>query len=169
MNPEHLLEQAEELLEAPVTGAPRQADKRRAVSAAYYALFHAVLSSAANQLIGAVHRGGPAYTLVYRSIAHNRVKAVCKEVGKPHPAAAFRAYWPAQGFSRELLRFASLFIQLIEARHTADYDPNYRVNTDEVRRFVKSSRRAIRNLERAREEDKRLFLTLLLCEPKTTA
>ena len=44
-NPEHLLDQAERLA-ATGTGAPRQTNLRRAISAAYYAVFHRTLVDA---------------------------------------------------------------------------------------------------------------------------
>lgn len=167
MNPEHLLEQAEALLEAPEHGAPRQADKRRAISAAYYALFHFVLSAAAGEFIGGIHRASPPYRFVYRSIAHGRVKAICKEAPKATPSASFQAFWPAGGFGQPLIRFATLFVELIEARHTADYDPVFRVKTEEAKRFVRSARRAIASFEAVDPAERKLFLTFLVCDPKS--
>jgi hypothetical protein len=41
IDPDHLLKQAQRLARPPRPGAPRQADLRRAVSSAYYAIFHA--------------------------------------------------------------------------------------------------------------------------------
>src|SRR5947207_6601479 len=55
-NPEHLLQQAEKLIGAPTLGQPRQVDIRRAISAAYYALFHAASIEAADNLVGARNR-----------------------------------------------------------------------------------------------------------------
>ena len=47
-DPAHLLEQAERLAAAPAKGQPRDADLRRAISTAYYAIFHAILTAAAD-------------------------------------------------------------------------------------------------------------------------
>jgi hypothetical protein len=52
LNPEHLLEQAERLIEPPPAGPPRQVDIRRAISSAYYAVFHATLAAAARRFGG---------------------------------------------------------------------------------------------------------------------
>ena len=67
-NPEHLFDQADELATPPATGAPRQSSLRRAISTAYYALFHAILTDVADQLVGKGQRDTPQYSLVYRSV-----------------------------------------------------------------------------------------------------
>jgi hypothetical protein len=47
LNPDHLLEQADKLISPPAAGPPRQVDLRRAISSAYYGLFHSCLTAAA--------------------------------------------------------------------------------------------------------------------------
>jgi hypothetical protein len=47
LNPDHLFEQANRLAVPFGPGSIRQVDVRRAISAAYYGLFHAVLTAAA--------------------------------------------------------------------------------------------------------------------------
>ena len=52
-NPEHLFEQAERLVEPlPSEAEPRQTDLRRALSAAYYGLFHFTLAAATDMFFG---------------------------------------------------------------------------------------------------------------------
>lgn len=74
LNPDHLLEQADRLLAPPGGGAPRQVDLRRAISNAYYSLFHAVLTDAADDFVGSTHRQSPRYALVYRSVDHKSLR-----------------------------------------------------------------------------------------------
>ena len=81
LNPDHLLEQADGLIVPPGGGAPRQADLRRAISNAYYAVFHAVVTQAADELVGKTNRTTPRYALVYRSIDHSSLRKVCENVG----------------------------------------------------------------------------------------
>jgi len=50
LNPNHLFEQANKLITIQV-GPPRRVDIRRAISAAYYATFHATITAAADQLL----------------------------------------------------------------------------------------------------------------------
>lgn len=68
LNPSHLFEQANKLIAIQV-GPPRQVDIRRAISAAYYATFHATITAAADQFIGVTNRDTSRYGLVYRSKA----------------------------------------------------------------------------------------------------
>jgi hypothetical protein len=67
LNPNHLFEQANKLITIQ-TGPPRQVDIRRAISAAYYATFHATITAAADQFIGVTNRDTSRYGLVYRSV-----------------------------------------------------------------------------------------------------
>jgi hypothetical protein len=85
LNPEHLLEQAEKLIRPPPAGPPRQADIRRAVSAAYYSVFHTTMAAAADVAIGRVHRVPEQYSLVYRSVHHRGFMELCSVAGFPFP------------------------------------------------------------------------------------
>ncbi len=82
LNPDHLLDQADRLITPPGGGAPRQADLRRAISNAYYAVFHAVVAQAADDFVGITHRASPRYGLVYRSIDHKSLRKLCEDVKK---------------------------------------------------------------------------------------
>ena len=88
LNPEHLLAQARVLTAAPSAGPPRQVDVRRAISAAYYAVFHAILTAAADEFVGVGQRVKPNYALVYRSIDHRHLSAVCSIARAKVPPAA---------------------------------------------------------------------------------
>src|ERR1700751_1842071 len=83
LNPDHLFEQADKLISPPPAGPPRQVDIRRAISAAYYGVFHAVLAAAADQFVGVTKRSTSQYGLVYRSVDHLWLKKLCEEVKKP--------------------------------------------------------------------------------------
>jgi hypothetical protein len=82
-NAEHLLDQAERLIAPVGPGAPRQVDLRRAISSAYYAVFHAVLAAAADEFVGWAQRAETAYGLVYRRIDHGALRELCAELNKP--------------------------------------------------------------------------------------
>jgi hypothetical protein len=81
LNPDHLFEQADKLV-GPSAGRPRQVDVRRAISAAYYAIFHAIITAAVDQFIGITNRDQSRYGLVYRSVNHAWFRDLCKEVQK---------------------------------------------------------------------------------------
>jgi hypothetical protein len=60
---------------------PRQADLKRSVSTAYYALFHALARDAADMLVGVgPNRPDKAWTHVYRSLQHGDAKNACAAV-----------------------------------------------------------------------------------------
>jgi hypothetical protein len=70
--PEHLFAQADALLVLYPGRKSRKTEIRRAISAAYYGVFHFVLAQAADMYVGAKYRGDPRYALAYRSISHTR-------------------------------------------------------------------------------------------------
>jgi len=123
LNPEHLIQQAARLIEAPQPGPARQVDIRRAISACYYSVFHMVLGAAADTAVGRVHRAAPRYALVYRSIEHRDLRTTCDIVKRPSLPAAYQDHGPAGGFVANIRAFAESVTWLQERRHAADYFP----------------------------------------------
>ena len=103
MNPSDLIATARGLAESE----PSQADLRRAVSTAYYAVFHCLAGTAADVLI--IRSRSDVWHQVYRNLEHGSARTVCrdKKVMKL--------------FSQEIQDFADTFLTLQEARHQADY------------------------------------------------
>lgn len=95
---------------------------RRAVSAAYYAVFHALLTAAADELIGKTKRASPEYRLAYRSLDHRRLRDLCADLTKEKPPAKIAAYAPPDGFGTDLQALAIAVVELQEKRHLADAD-----------------------------------------------
>ena len=168
LNPDHLFEQAEKLAKSPSAGAPRQVDLRRAVSAAYYGLFHAILASAADQFIGttSASRKSGQYALVYRSVDHGALRNLCIEVKKATPSAKYAPYAPPNGFGQSLLAFSIAFLELQEKRHNCDYNPLIRLKSSDAGLAVSTARRALRKFRRTPRERRDIFLTLLLFPPR---
>jgi uncharacterized protein (UPF0332 family) len=106
--PDDLLQQAYDLA-AKEPGEPKQASLRRAVSTAYYALFHLLIDEAVSKW--AVERQR---SRLARTFEHDGMKRKCIEVVKRIKDGALL---PA-----ELNTVAHNFVQLQELRHTADYD-----------------------------------------------
>lgn len=67
LNPDHLFGHAEKLVVPPPAGPSRQVDLRRAISSAYYGLFHFVPTSVADEFVGTSLRATGRYVLVYRA------------------------------------------------------------------------------------------------------
>lgn len=165
-NPEHLFEQAEKLVAPPSAGPPRQVDLRRAISAVYYGIFHFCLAAAADEFVGVTQRATSRYTLVYRSIDHKTLKDLCAEAKKPTPPAKYLPYIPLGGFDSNIRAFSTAAIELQEKRHLADYNPQPRFKTSDVKLAVSTARSAVRRFLAADEEDRKAFLTLLICPPR---
>lgn len=118
--PEHLLEQAKHLARRERT-RPRQASLRRAVSTAYYALFHFLIRETVKQI--GPNLGVDNYNRVYRWFDHGAMYRV---------ARAFSQHVVRTQNSKDVLIhdndagimfIAENFAELQEFRHLADYDP----------------------------------------------
>ena len=72
MNPFDFIATARDLVALNVRGRPRQSDLRRAVSTAYYALFHCLAGCCADLLVGdpGANRSLSAWNQTYRGLQH---------------------------------------------------------------------------------------------------
>jgi hypothetical protein len=165
LNPDHLLEQADRLV-APPNRAPRQADLRRAISSAYYALFHAILAAAADEFVGRTKRQSPRYELVYRSVTHKSLRTLCEDIVKQKLPARYAKYEPAGGFDTDLIAVASATVDLQEKRHLADYDPLLRVTASDAVVAIATARSALMRFNTANVTRKKTFLSLIVFSPR---
>ncbi len=78
---------------------PRQANLRRAVSTAYYAMFHCLAQCCADTLVGSAgsNRSKHAWRQVYRAVEHKGTSKKCKR-GEIHE------------FPKEVEDFANVFV-----------------------------------------------------------
>ena len=110
---DELLQQANELVHKNLNN-PAQADLRRSVSSAHYALFQLSIFEACLNWSNAISRPGLA-----RMFDHALMKRVSKRVTDP-------GKMPYAGedvvIVNKLRTFAGLFVQLQEQRHEADYN-----------------------------------------------
>jgi hypothetical protein len=164
LNPDHLFEQADRLIVPVVTGRPRQADLRRAISSAYYGVFHSTLTATADEFVGAGQRATSQYVLVYRSVDHRALSDLCTKAKKLPPE--WSRYAPPGGFSPELRAFASAVIELQQKRHAADYDPSSRFKTSDASVAVGIARDALTRWRQAAVAERRAFLRLLIFKPR---
>lgn len=129
---------------------PRQADLRRAISTAYYALFHALAKECADRFVGTGSgHSTEAWTQVYRALAHGFAKDQCEKAGK-------------HGFPVEIVHFADIFASMQEERHRADYDPDVRYTRAEALVAVANTDQAIRDFRNAPIHDRTAFAVLVL-------
>ena len=130
MEPEHLLQIATDLAEAN-TGRPRRADLCRAVSTAYYAMFHCLARACADGLAGRSRSVGnrPMWRRVYRALDHGQARTRCENVPSSFPDGVHE--------------FGQAFSALQSKRHLADYDPDYLVRKSNVTAAIDDARTAI--------------------------
>lgn len=158
LNPEHLFEQAERL----IAGPPRQVDLRRAISSAYYGIFHATLTAAADHFVGTTKRSTTEYALVYRSIDHRSLRTLCSQVVKPTLPASFLPYGPRNAFGPDVRAFAAAVIELQEKRISADYDPLIRIKSSDALLAVSVARSAVARFRSTSARRRVAFLTFLV-------
>ena len=166
MNPDHLLDQAERLLTPTRPGFSRQADLKRVISTAYYSLFHFVMRAVADEFVGARQRRSVRYALVHRSIDHRTLRDLAVEARKRQASQRYAAYVPKGGFEAKLVEFSESVSALRDKRHAADYDPLARFTAADAGKAIDTARDAIRQFGEADEEQRKMYLSLLLCPPR---
>ncbi len=133
---------------------PRQADLRRAISAAYYALFHTLARDAADLLVGVgANRPDKAWSHLYRSLQHGDARAACEAIRN-------------MNFPAEIKDCASIFVELQEMRHDADYDPDQRFLRADAHEAIKDAEDAIAALKATPKRDRRAFAVQLLLKKR---
>lgn len=118
--PEHLLEQARHLGSRERT-RPRQASLRRAVSTAYYALFHLLIREAVRQI--GPNLSDDHFNRIYRWFDHGTMYQVAKEFRQKVVRIRNSKEVLIQSNIGAIQFVAELFVDLQEMRHAADYDP----------------------------------------------
>ncbi|MGB8364711.1 MAG: hypothetical protein ACLQUZ_05635 [Rhizomicrobium sp.] len=139
-------------------GAPRKVHLRRAISTAYYGLFHCLSDWATCALVGEspARRKTPDFRLVYRSFQHGEMRSACEQAGRPLPPE-----FGIKMFCPELRFCASTFVELQKRRHEADYDPHAEIVLSDAQDAVAGAETAAENLRIAPEDQRVLFLLTL--------
>lgn len=136
------------------------------MSNAYYALFHAAIAEAADDLVGRSHRPTPRYALAYRSAQHTSLRALCADIVKDTLPGKYSRYAPEQGFGADLKFFASTLVDLQDKRHLADYDPLFHVTKSDVDLAVRNARAALTHFRSANRALRKAFVSLVLFSPR---
>ena len=147
MTPRDLMATARSLAEIDPR-RPSQASLRRAVSTAYYALFHCLAGTAADLFIG--RNRSEAWHQVYRALEHGRARTACE-----HKRAM-------AAFPLEIQDFADTFAALQKARHQADYALEGRYDKPDVLAAIDRAENAIVQLGQAGIQPRRGFAAHVL-------
>jgi len=143
---EHLMALAEELAEKSGRSLTL---KRRAVSTAYYAVFHALAGLCADELLGRIDSRSPEYIRVYRSLEHGTLKI------------AFNAA-PLNRVAT-LQKIGSSVVELQSERIRSDYLPSQALYTkDKCRALVELAKSAIAAIAVLPQTDRRSLAVFLL-------
>ena len=155
---DELLQQAKELVHNN-PGNPTQADLRRSVSSAYYALFHLLIFDACLNWSNAISRPGLA-----RMFDHGVMKKVSKKVTD----ASKMPYAGEDPIIVDKLRsFAGLFVQLQEQRHEADYNIKDAWTVTQALKEILAANRAFETWQEIRmEKISQEYLVSLLIRPR---
>ena len=147
MNPRDLIEAARALTDVG-REYPTQARLRRAVSTAYYAVFHCLAGTAADLFIG--RSRNEAWHQVYRALEHGKARNACW-----HQRAM-------QRFPTEVRDFAEAFVMLQDRRHEADYALDDRYDKLDVLSAIDRAENAIARFDQADIEHRRSFVAHVL-------
>jgi hypothetical protein len=149
-----LLEQANQLAKLD-TNRPKQANLRRAVSAAYYALFH-LLASEASALYALEFSMA---ARINRTLNHSDMKKASSMIANDRLPRALQS--AAGGYSTppDLKVVTNAFVSLQQARHEADYDLSRTFRRQETLKYVQTAIQAFDAWERVRKtDDARIYL-----------
>ena len=152
-----LLTAARELAGASGGTPPSQASLRRAVSTAYYALFHCMAENCANMLVGEPGSGQsrPAWRQAYRALQHGTAKQRSRQE-------------LIKRFPPDIQEFADWFAEMQGKRETADYDPTGNFEQSAVIADIDSSADVISRFRQVPERDRRAFAVYVLLNLRNT-
>jgi hypothetical protein len=147
------------------TGAdpgPGDAQLRRAVSTACYALFHKVLGTASDRFLGSDHKATAAYALLYRGFDHRTMNTVCEALHAAKLSDRYRKQLRRLEISQDMRDFAGAFPRLQRARQLADYDPTVEINVADASDWIDAAQAAMAAFDRAASDEQTDVLALLL-------
>ena len=139
-------------------GRPRQASLCRAVSTAYYAMFHCLAACCANTIVGGTGAGRsyPAWLQAYRALEHGTARS------------RFRNRSYIVKFPPEIRSFADKFLEMQEKRHKADYDPTVTFPKLDVLSDIAAVENAIGEFSQASIKDRRALAVFVLLDFRAT-
>ena len=123
---------------------PRQASLRRAISTAYYSVFHLLTHEATRFMVSGNNRDALRQCLG-RAFAHQTMKTVCKQFASGTCPIKLQPALQAQLIPSELKEVAQAFVDLQQARHEADYDTARRFTRAEANDLVDQCDQAFTN------------------------
>lgn len=141
-------------------GRPRPIWLRRAVSTAYYALYHRLCREAAEHLVPSSAQ--QERLRLTRAFTHQALKEVCEWVaGRRGNPPRHARHLISSLKTSPIAQVAAVFCDLQEARHAADYDHLEAFPKATVLQHIDDAERAIATLAGATPQDRQTFFALL--------
>jgi len=146
---------------------PKQANLRRAVSSAYYAVFHYLVHEACCVQIGTQHNQAAYRHVLGRAFSHTVMNQACRSFGGGTlKDAAIKGLPrnPAGNYviPNEIQDIAKTFVELQEKRHLADYDLTERFRRSDVLALIQQVQSDVEQFATlAPSDDRRFFLACL--------
>lgn len=128
---------------------PKQISLGRAISAAYYAVFHALAYLCADELVG-WRNEWKFVTPIYRAIEHSTAKRV------------FERDREGTTYGGDVAKIGQTFILLQEKRHAADYNPEFSSARRETLELIGMARKAVQSMLSLNAETRRLLAVHLI-------
>jgi uncharacterized protein (UPF0332 family) len=146
---------------------PRQASLRRAVSTAYYALFHYLVDEACCAQIGTQNSQKEHRHALARAFVHTSMKEACTSFASGQLKASIVKKLPRNSkgiypIPVEISDIAGTFVELQEKRHIADYDLSERFQRGEVLILINQAELHIENFRQLAVSDTRKFFLACL-------
>ena len=141
---------------------PKQASLRRAVSTAYYSLFHLLVSETASSMLKGGERSD-IHRVFRRAFVHAHMKGVAESFAGGTVPKAWQAPMGGAPVSKDLQQVASAFVDLQEARHEADYDFRRLFIRRDVHDLIEAAEKAASSWRNVRgNPEGQVFMTALL-------
>lgn len=121
---------------------PSQASLRRAVSSAYYALFHRLVDEATRMMISR-HDRDALREHFSRAFRHQDMKDVCKSFASNQAPRKLTRAFENLPLQPQLVDIAQAFVDLQEARHQADYNTYRPIKRQEAIHLVELADKAL--------------------------
>lgn len=154
-----LLEQSRHLLNRE-RRRPKQASLRRSVSAAYYGLFHFLIEEA---ILSFPRQPMKLRSQVARGFQHGRMRDACKNFSSDIPKSNPISKIVTNPIDDRIKGIASAFVDLQQARHSADYDTDFIFTKKFAQQKIVVAEQAIVGWREVRDtENATAFLSALL-------
>lgn len=142
---------------------PRRANIRRAVSSAYYAVFHFLVDQSCRLQIGSLPRQAPYRQVLARAFSHSTMKIACVSyAGGTLNRSIANGLTANTVVTPEIRHIATAFVVSQQQRHLADYDLTEDFTRSNVLALIEQVEGAILDFELLPPSDEKSFFLVCL-------